>query len=368
MSLFGSDNKTKVGVDIGTSAVKIVEIVKEDNRLRLSNYGILELEPGADTMIAVNQPEISSSKRLTDNDIVWGIKEVIRRTGIKGRNVVASIPSFPTFATTITMPFSSEDEIAKSVPFEARKYIPIPLNEVKLKWAIIGVNKASKTGDLRGVGGSGGPSVDIFFVAVPNEEIKRYEVIMKSADLNLIDLELENFALVRSLLGNDLSPTAIINIGGRGSSIVIVDGGYQRVNRDYEIGSFAITKAISKSLGVSLQRADELKKNFGMRPGDDNIIKQAIISLLDLIIFETSKTIHNYEELRKTAIGKILLVGGLANMPFLSEYFAEKLGRGVVIGNSLARVITPPQMEPLRTELSATFAVAIGLAMKEIKV
>jgi len=366
MSIFGSGNKNKVGVDIGTAAVKIVEVTKSDNRMALTNYGLFEIEPG-ESAISLSATDHGSGKHLSDQEVIWGVKEVVKRTGIKAKDVIASIPSFPTFSTTITLPYSSEEEIAKSVPFEARKYIPIPLSEVKLKWAVINVNKNPQADQARPLGSVSGPSVDVFFVAVPNDEIKRYEMIMKESGLNLIDLELENFALIRSLLGNDLSPVVIVNMGGRGSSIAVVDNGYQRINRDFEIGSFAITKAIAKSLNVSSQRAEELKKSLGMRSGDDNIIRQAINSLVDLIIFEASKIIFNYEDTKKTRISKVLLVGGLANMPFFTNYFAEKLGREVVIGNSLARVVLPSQLESLRPELSTTFAVAIGLAMKDVK-
>ena len=76
---------------------------------------------------------------------------------------------------------------------------------------------------------------------------------MKTAGLNLRALELENAALIRSLIGNDLSPVAIVNIGGRSTSILIVDGGFERVSHNYEVGGFEITKSISRSLNVSLK-------------------------------------------------------------------------------------------------------------------
>ncbi len=370
MSLFSSDKKTRIGIDIGTAALKIVELTKEANRFRLTNYGLFELEPGSEALNVATQSSKGGVTRLSDQDIVWGIKTLLQKTQIKSRDAVASIPSFPTFATTITLPYLSDEDVAKSVPFEARKYIPIPLSEVQLDWAVINVKK---NGDQKSPleKGTGidikGPTVEVFFIAVPKEEIKRYQAIMKEAGLTLAALELENFALIRSLLGNDLSPVCIVNIGGRGTSIVIVDNGYQRVNRDYEIGSFEITNAIARSLSVSLKRAEELKKTLGINLSDTNIIKQAIISLLDLMVFEVSKTIHNYEDLKKVKVAKVILVGGLANMPHLIEYFGQKLSCDVVLGNSLARIIVAPGLEVKKSEISSTFAVSIGLGMREIK-
>ena len=177
---------------------------------------------------------------------------------------------------------------------------------------------------------------------------------------------MENFALIRALVGNDLSPIVIINIGGRSTSILIVENGVQRASHDYEIGGFEITKSIARSLGITVARAEELKRSFGIRDAENNIVRQAMSSLIDLMVLEVNKTIHNYEDQQKSKIAKILLVGGLANMLDFQVYFGKKLGREVSLGNPLARVVIPPGIERFRAELNSTFVVSVGLAMREI--
>ncbi len=351
MGFFSLDKKSRLGVDIGTASIKVVEISKESNRFTLLNYGMIEVAAGKDTSQPSNQ------------DIVAGIKTVIQSAQIKSKDAIASIPSFPTFATTITLPYLSEEEVEKAMPFEARKYIPVPLNEVQLDWAIVNVHKEPKE---QIIAKSGGPTVDVFLVAVPKQEVARYQSIMNEAGLNLRALELENFALIRSLIGNDLSSIVIVNIGGRSTSILIVEHGVQRASHDYEIGGFEITKSIAQSLGITIARAEELKRSLGIRATEDNIVRQAMSSLIDLMVLEVNKTIHNYEDQQKSKIAKILLVGGLANMPDFLKYFGEKLGREVSLGNPLARVVIPAGVERLRAELNSTFVVSIGLAMREI--
>lgn len=369
MGFFGFGSKSKIGVDIGTSSIKVVELSKESGRFKLENYGLFELESIDEAVKVSNQALGDKPVQLTDRDLAWGVKEVLKRAKIGTRETVASIPSFSTFATIITMPYLSEEDIAKSIPFEARKYIPIPLSEVTLDWSIINVAQ-EKAGQLPPSGGQtpGGqpPTVEIFLVAVPKEEIARYQSIMKNAGLNLRALELENSALIRALIGNDLSPVAIVNIGGRSTSILIVDGGFERVGHNYEVGGFEITKSIARSLGISLKRAEELKRSFGVKTSDNNAVREALSSLVDMMAFETKKTIHNYEDQKKTKISKILLVGGLANMPNFADYFGEKLGMAVSLGNSLARVIVPPGAAGLQAEINSTFAIAVGLAMREV--
>ena len=221
MGLFSSESKSRLGIDIGTAAIKIVELTKDSNRFTLTNYGMFELESG-------------SEAKLDNKQMAEGIKDVLRSSGMTSTDVIASIPSFPTFATTITLPYLSEEEIAKAMPFEARKYIPVPLSEVQLDWAIVNVRKDQKEAIVESKDAmKGKPTVDVFLVAVPKQEVARYQTAMKDAGLNLRALELESFALIRALIGNDLSTIVIINIGGGRTSIFFVEDGFPRGKQDH---------------------------------------------------------------------------------------------------------------------------------------
>jgi len=367
LGFFNFKSKTKIGVDIGTASIKVVELSKEGGRFKLENYGLFELESIGEALNVAGMASSNRVAQLSDQDLAWGIKEVLKRSKISARDAVASVPSFSTFATIITMPYLSEKDMAKTIQFEARKYIPLPMDDVVLDWSIINVaanGQQPPIGDQQP--GARPPTVEVFLVAVPKQETERYKTIMKNAGLNLRALELENAALTRALVGNDLSPVAIVSIGGRSTSILVVDNGFERISHNYEVGGFEITKSISKSLNVSLKRAEELKRSFGFKEADNNVIQQAMSSLIDMMAFETKKTIHSYEESKKTKIGKVVLVGGLANMPNFVDYFGAKLGLPLVLGNSLARVIVPGGLSNLQGELNSTFAIAIGLAMREI--
>jgi len=345
--------KGRLGIDIGTASIKIIELKKKANRFALNNYGLLELK---DMKVGGAAPMMGQSVlKMPDDEIVWGIKEIIKKTKTQSLDVVASIPSSLTFTTLIQMPYITEQDLARVLPFEAKKYIPISLDEVVLSWSIIDFsNKGSTT------------TAEIFLAAVPRTETEKYKRIMKSAGLNLVALELENLALIRALLGNDLSPTAIVNIGGRSTSIIIADKGFERVGHNYEIGGFEITKSIARSLNIGLERAEELKKKIGLGHSDENIINEAMISLVDMMVFETKKTIANYE-VGGQKISRVLLVGGLTNMPNFLQYFKGKLGRECFMGDTLARVVYPDALKPMTKEISSTFAVSIGLAMRDDK-
>ena len=356
-------SKSQLGIDIGTSSIKMVELSKDGGRWKIENYGMFELHGQggqADTAKTVMD--------LPDAEISQAIKDIIQATGMRSREAVASVSSFSTFATVIEMPYTTEEDLAKTIPFEARKYVPIPLDQVVLDWSIIGVTDGK---------GSSGPvptgpaapgtdvTVEVFLAAVPKDETARYQRIMKGAGLELVALELENSSLVRSLLGNDLSPTAILNIGGRSTSIIIVSKGYERLSHNYEIGGYEMTKAVANSLGISPDQAEALKRRYGLLDSPENKARPAMLSLVDMMIFETRKTVEAYEQAHGQKISRVVLIGGLANMPGMANYVKQRIDRDVLVGNVFARLVYPQELTPIVQTLSNTLAIAVGAAMRQ---
>lgn len=343
-SLFSSKNI--LGVDLGTSGIKIVELSRGvGGRFELKNYGILDFIP----------KDKNDTPKLDDNLLTRGLKELLAKTKFSTKGVVASISSFLTFATVIEMPYLSEKDLKRAIPFEARKYVPVSLDQVILDWSIINVKQA---GDH--------PNVEIFLAAVPKGETERYKNIFLAAGLNLRALELENIALSRALVkGEDpSSPVVIVNLGGRSSSIVVIDEGFERVSRNYEVGGFQLSKALTEALGISFEKAEEMKKTEGLKSGSSGFA--AMSPLVDLIVFETKKVVSNYEENKKSKINKVILAGGQANMPGIKEYFTEKLGKEAVIGDPFKYVSYNRPLEPVLRTLSSSLSIAVGLAMRKV--
>jgi type IV pilus assembly protein PilM len=359
MSIFGSN--TKVGVDIGTSAIKIVELGMEKGRFVLKNYGIYELRGASG---AADSPKAIMD--LPDAEISAAIAGTLKAAGIGARTAVASVSSFSTFATVVKMPYTSEEDLATAIPLEARKYVPVPLDHVVLDWSLIGVVDDMGTSSLPQEGQkiASDTIVEVFLAAVPKDETARYQRIFSTAGLSLEALELENSSLVRSLLGNDLSPTAILNMGGRSTSILVVDKGYERLSHNYEIGGYEMTKAIVNALGVSFEEAELLKRNHGLTDEPGNQARSAILSIIDMMIFETRKTIEAFEQEHGKAVERVVLVGGLANIADLAPYIKSRVERPVLVGNVFARLQYPPELSPLVQQLSNTLAIAVGCAMR----
>ncbi len=363
MALFGS--KSILGVDLGTAGIKVAELSRSGDKFDLKNYGILDFLATSIPGFA-QEPSTRKGDAVTkfgDELLIAGLRDLINRVKPSNHDVIASISSFLTFATVIELPYLSEKDLEKAIPFEARKYIPVPLSDVILDWSIINVKELSQY-QSSSVSEVQFPNVEVFLAAVSKEEAERYRTIFLSAGLNLKALELENIALVRALIGSDPSPLVMINLGGRSTSIVVVDKGFERVSRNYELGGFEVTKAVSASLGIGFERAEELKKTQGLK-GDSSFV-EAATPLIDMIVFEAKKTIANYEESKKSKIAKVILTGGQANMPGLKEYFGSKLGKETLIGDPLNRVSFHKALGGVLKNLSSSLAVALGLAMRKI--
>jgi len=338
--------KSLLGVDIGTASLKLVELRKDKGRYRLSNYGILDFGTNTDP-----------NKRITDEEIAAGLKELVKKLKLSTKETIVSISSFNTFATVIELPYLSEKDLARAIPFEAKKYIPVPLSEVVFDWSIVNILDVQKAeaGHL--------PNVEVFIAAVPKDDAERAQKIVVQAGLKPQALELENVALIRGLIGNDLSPAAIINIGGRSTSILIVDKGFQRMGRNYEVGGYEITKAIARSLNVGFEKAEELKKKEGLKT-EQKALSEATLPLVDMIIFETKKIMTNYENEKKIKISKIIVTGGLTNMPGFMDYLKQKTGIEVSVGNPFARIVYQDTLKPIEGELATSLSVAVGAAMR----
>lgn len=341
MGLFSS--KSILGVDLGTLGIKVVELSRIGRgRFELKNYGVLDFIP-----------KDKSSPNLDDQTLINGLKRLLERGKFSTKDVIASISSFLTFTTIIELPYLSEKDLGRAIPFEARKYIPIPLQEVVLDWSII---NAKQVGDHT--------NVEVFLAAVPKEQTERYKNIFISAGLNLKALELENIALSRALAEEGVSPLIIVNLGGRSTSITVLENRFERISRNYEVGGFGIAKALLEKLNISFEEAEKIKKTEGLKAGSFSF--GVISPLVDLIILEVKKVISNYEENKRAKTNKIILAGGQANMPGLRDYFATKLGKEVWIGDSLRNVSYNKILEPVLKTLNSSLSVAVGLAMRKI--
>ena len=362
MSLF-SKSDSYLGVDLGTASVKLVELKNESGRPRLLTYAYAE-EP---TGILKSNPEEARDR------IVALLKKTCKEAGIISRRVTTALPSFLVFSSVVNLPEMPKEELELAVKEEAKKYMPSVLEDMVLDWQIL------EDGNASGQGGPAGESfalpeegkkkprenLRILMTAATKELIKRYTEIFKLAGLELIALETEAFALSRSLVGRDPSTVMVLDIGASNTDIIVVEKGVPIINRGIDIGGGSITKSIEELLNIDAKKAEQIKRDLGANIQEGEV-PPAVREVLDFIISEIRYTFEIYQAQSSRSVEKVILTGGSVFLPNIIQYFSENLKMRVYAGDPWARVIYPPESRPLLDDIGPRFAVALGLAMREI--
>ncbi|MFA7209720.1 MAG: pilus assembly protein PilM [Parcubacteria group bacterium] len=360
--MFGLGEKKFIGIDVGTSNIKMVELKISGNKPVLSNYARVRING----LMGDNDLKASYFETVLPEYI----RRMVKTSGISGRNAYFSIPSFGGLITLIEFPDMSKDDLNQAIKFEAHKYVPISLDDVVLSWDIVGKKDQKKSlvsqskeapGAVPVPEGAANGKVQVLLVAAPKNKVIKYEKLAGNTELHLKSIEIESFSLVRSLVGNDQGNFVVVDIGSRICNIILVEKGVIKANRNIDAGGRDISKVIAKSMNIDDERADKLKvsgKNF--LDGDSSIT----FPVIDLIVGEILRVMKAYYKTdSKAAVDGIILSGGTAGLPGLDEYFSKALGIKTIIGNPLGRIEYDKRLEPKARELGNQFSVAIGLAL-----
>lgn len=371
MALFSQKSNSYIGIDIGSASIKLLEVEDKSGTAVLKNYGFAEK--------AVNYENTRTAEMIQQSADL--IKRIYKEAGFTAKNVVAALHNFDVFSSVINLPEVKTQELENIIRVEARKFVPIPLEDVVLDWKII--EKHSKTDtknskkearqkndrdtfliDSRELG------VDVLLTAAPRNLVKKYVEIFHSAELNLLSLETESFAFIRALLDkNDASSVMFLDIGSVASDILIIEAQVPVVIRSIDVGGNAITAAISKTMNISDERAEQFKRDVGIVNSvarlDDAPIAQVIETAFGPVINEITYSLDLYRS-RGQSVERIVLSGGSAHLAGLSEFLKSSFRLPVYLGDPWHKIFYNQGLRNNLEQIGPMFTVAIGLALKEI--
>lgn len=336
--MFFSRSKSKLGIDIGTSSIKAVELKQDKDKYILQTYGVVTVPPDMQKM---GFDAISQTAGI--------LKELVTKINAGTKQVIASLPSNIVFVSIIEMPVLSNKELKEAIEWEARRYVPLPLEEVTLSWTVMRESPDST-------------KLKVLLTAVPTTVIDNYLKMFKEAGLSVLALDIESVALIRSLIGARQDSFLVVDIGARNTSLNLVDKGFLRISRNLGIGGDAITSGIAQSLKISLKRAEQFKKDLGVT-GELGQIPQALRPTIDTMKDEVGQLINIYES-NGGVISEIIFSGSGSSLPGLLEYFSV-LGIKTSLGDPLKFISYDPGLGKYLSKLSTGLSVAIGLAMRE---
>ncbi len=351
-----------LGIDFGSSSIKLVELRKRQERASLMNYGELAIGP-------YGGAEVGRVARLVESKAKESIKDLLTETSAKSRDAIVGIPVRSSFVTIIEMPQMSEKEAGEAIKFEARKYIPVPISEVLIDWWIIPETfMADDNKDEEDSLSKKRKLMSVLLVAIHNEIIEKYRSFMSEAGIKVLGFEIEVFSAARVLVGSDLAPILLIDVGASSVKMTVVDYGIVRTVFAYERGAQSMTDAVSGALGIDFARAEEMKRAIGLSANPEHQELRSVLEPhVDGFLTEAGRLLADYRRKSGRSVSRVILYGGGGAMRGLAEKTAQRLGLETSLGQPFNRLEYPLLVQPAIKEVGPVFASSIGLGLRGLK-
>jgi type IV pilus assembly protein PilM len=364
VNVFGGEGGgSAIGIDIGTSSIKVVELKKKAGKAVLETYGAISLGPYAGL-------DIGRVTNLPVEKITEALKEVLKQSGVTSNSAALAIPVQSSLIFTIDLPSQIKDnEMPSIIPVEARKYIPVPITEVSLDYFILPEKEPSfEEMNVPQKEGVRNEKKRVLVVATQNDIVSRYRSIVSQCSLSSSFFEIEIFSSVRSSFEHELSLVAFIDFGASRTKLSLVEFGMVKSYHSIDRGGADITDSISKSLSVSFGEAEKMKKDFGLfgNPAEKSLAE--IIKLhTDYIFSEANNAVLSYEKKYGKTVSKVILSGGGALMKGLKEVASESFRAEIEVGHPFSKADAPPFLDKVLAAMGPEFAVSIGLALRKLQ-
>ena len=350
--MFFSRSRNLVGLDIGTSSVKAVEL-KELGKGRGYQLVAAGMEPLA--------PEAIVDGAIMDSGMVAeAIQNLFTSSRIKGTDVAISLSGHSVIIKKIGLPIMSTEELAESIRWEAEQYIPFDVDDVNIDYQI-----------LEGPSIAGDGNMDILLVAVKKEKIADYTNVLTQAGKNALVADVDVFALqnaweVNYEQGSDL--VALVNVGAGVSNIAIMRNGTSIFWRDISVGGHNYTDALQKELNLSYEQAEAAKKGEASSVPRDRVM--AIVDgVSEQVVTEIQKTLDFFKATSSSeAVSRIHITGGAARTPNLVAHLSKRFQVPVEMMDPFRKIhfnersFPREQLEPM----AAAATVAVGLALRKV--
>jgi len=352
VGLFGK-KKGLVGVDIGSSAVKAVELKvggKGGDEYQLVNIGMEPLPPEA----------IVDGAIMDSGAVIDSIQRLFQENKIKTGDVATGVSGNAVIVKKISLPQMSPDELAESIHWEAEQYIPFDIQDVALDYELI-------------EGGGSGGNMDVLLVAVKKDKISEYTSAITQAGRNAAIVDVDVFALQNCYeinYGVDSSHVvALLNIGASIMNVNVVKGGVSVFNRDIAAGGNQYTDAIQKDLNLSFEQAEALKKGEQVEGAAPESLHPILQAVSENVAMEIQKTFDFFRATsQEDRIDKIFISGGTAKIHGLRDLLQDRFGAPVELLNPFLNVrysekdFNPDYLE----DIGPSAAIAVGLAVRRV--
>ena len=341
--------KSVVGLDIGSSAVKAVELRASGKGWRVAAIASEPVPPDS----------IVDGAIIDGGAVADAIKRLFANKAFKTKEVAASLSGNAVIVKKISLPVMTEQELAESIYWEAEQYIPFDIQDVNLDYQVIDPGTGA---DARG-------TMDVLLVAAKKEKIADYTNVITQAGRTAVVVDVDAFALQNAYEANYGSGNGIVvllNCGASATNVNIVANGQSLFTRDLSLGGNAYTEAVQRELNLPFDAAEQAKKGFPIEGHTYDDVKPVLHAVTENLLLEVQKT---FDFFRATAlsdrIDRVVLSGGGSAVDGFAEALAERFSLPVEYFDPFRQVAFDKPPAGGVGELAATAAVAVGLALRK---
>jgi type IV pilus assembly protein PilM len=346
---FLAKNKPLIGLDIGSSSIKAVELSKSKKGYQLTSFSYESLGPDAvvDGAIMDGRSVAESIKRTF---LMGQFKPKAVATGVSGHSVIVK---------RVVVPAATPSEVQTSIQLDAEQYIPFDISEVNLDYQVVGP----------GITPADEPGMEVVLVAAKKDKIQNHTNVISSAGQNPEVVDIDSFALQNVFEANyTVRPdetVALLNIGASLMNINITKGGMPLFIRDVSVGGNQYTDILQKELQLNFQEAEDLK--LGKTGGSEvEMVQPLLESITSMLIMEVQKTFDFFRETYPSeTISRVLISGGTSHMPGLAERIQAAFSYPTEVLDPFRSIAIGPKVDTAKvTSLGPALAVAVGLALR----
>jgi type IV pilus assembly protein PilM len=353
-----SEHIDSIGIDIGTSAIKVVQLKREADSIVLETYGEIALGPYAGLVVG-------QATRLGDEKLLEAVTDLFREAKITTKVATVAIDSSAVFVSVVTLPKVEDAELKTMMPLEARKFLPIPLSEVQIDWWHV-----PETPDTKAATASEATprsTMDVVLAAVKNDTLETYNRIGTKLGLERVEFEITGFSLVRSIVPSGSGMIMCVDIGATQTTISLVRSGIVIDMHVLSKASQDSTIQIAQSLAIPIETAEETKRTFGYNGDAANPYLKEVMELSSYPLFgEVARLSLMFERKYNQTIEGVILIGGGARLPGVMDMYNRVVHIPGRTGTPFDQIKVPDFLQEMMKKIGPSYATAVGLALKKL--
>ncbi|MEE8216302.1 MAG: pilus assembly protein PilM, partial [Acidiferrobacterales bacterium] len=348
--LFGKSKQSMIGIDVSSSACKVLELSKADDHIRVERYAVEPLPQNSVVEHAITEVE----------QVAQAVERAVKRSGTRCRHAAVAVAGAHVITKTIKMPANLSDaEMQTQIEMEADHYIPYPLDEVNMDYQVLGASEDNAD------------EMEVLMAACRKEIVDDYVAVIQGPGLTPAVVDIETYAMENAysliaehMPGGGMEKTvAILDIGATTTNINVIHNNHSVYSRDHTFGGRQLTEEIQRRYGLSYEEAGLAKKQGGL---PDNYQTDVLRPFMEAMCQETMRALQFfYSSSPFNSVDQLLLAGGCAQIPGIDEMVAARIGVPAMVANPFASMSLASRIKPQMLASDApSLMISCGLAMR----